>query len=178
MGGVEANRNATSSENRSEFVRILRRIGAALNPFSKYYRHFVFSRLSSAEAFEIAVMRERHRVDRHGGASSVLIFGHDERIDSIQHINYRLAKVLLDGVRFTDLVGWHETGRIGVLLSDADEKGVEIFTDRICRELGSSFESLRFQSTTHHVPRRHPKATSYLRGSDGSAGRTILKAYG
>ena len=85
--------------------------------------------LHSVRVFHGIVERERQRVDRNRGCSSLAVFEPWE--PPRRAANGSLEPYLQKKLRTTDQTGWFDERRIGVLLSDTSAQGAERFVERV-----------------------------------------------
>jgi lipopolysaccharide/colanic/teichoic acid biosynthesis glycosyltransferase len=94
-------------------------------------RHRAFRDIYSVAQFDRVLRRERARTDRNGDPFALVAFTPREA-DSAGRTLARLAKILKRRLRFTDEIGWLDSGRIAAVLPSTPAKGAWKVADDVC----------------------------------------------
>ena len=94
-------------------------------------RHRSFRDMYSVAQFDRVLRRERARTDRNGDPFAMIAFTPREDHEPQQTL-VRLAKTLKRRLRFTDEIGWLESGKIGAVLPSTPADGAWKVADDVC----------------------------------------------
>jgi len=101
----------------------------------------------SATELEFEVARENYRAIRHGRVFSLVVF--ISRVDHQTQIA-RLAEIVHDSKRITDVLGRMDSTRAAVLLPETGGQDAWVFTERVLEQLAEA--RLRFDSEVYAYP--------------------------
>lgn len=111
----------------------------------------------SVDAFQGIIERERARSDRNSHGFSLAVFSTQKNSRQTERLD-KLVRVLVARARFTDEVGWLGYDTVGVLLTETQAEGAQIFSDRVRWALSN--------------PGPAPECHVYEYPGDGTGGRS------
>ena len=85
----------------------------------------------SVKPFRAILQRTRARADRSGGEFSLVVFSTEHLAADLATLVH-LTKALRSHLRLSDVAGWLDGCRLGVVLDGTSTEGAWIFADRVC----------------------------------------------
>jgi len=102
-----------------------------------------------AERFHTIIEQEKARADRNAHHFSLVLFQISKARQNILQVRY-LIHLLANRIRWTDEVGWFDTGRLGVVLPDTSAVGAHRLADSICEAVAAKTSAPEY--TVHTYP--------------------------
>ena len=96
--------------------------------------------INSAEDFQVILKRERARADRSNKKFSLVVFEFGS-LDVDSSFAQFLIKFLSSRVRLSDVVGWFDDNRIGILLPDTSPEGAWKLAEEIKKKIALTISS-------------------------------------
>ena len=121
-------------------MKILNTILKKLTFQSRDDQNDIYGIINSTEDFKAILKRERARADRGNKKFSLIIFEIHNMENDISLLRF-IIKYLSSRVRLSDVMGWYDEKKIGILLPDTSQEGAQKLADEINNKVTHSIAS-------------------------------------
>ena len=108
--------------------------------FFKSSRKSSIDLVAGKEAFQRAIVKERHRSDRSNNQYSLLILSLAIQSEEDERIGRAIA-MIRKRIRTIDEIGWYEENQLGIILPFTSMEGADRLADEICGIVTAHLES-------------------------------------